>query len=538
MTGGIKGYFKKIKPEASISPGEIPPRPSAPLKSGFWGGGIKIPRLSLNLKFMKFERNTGVAAIEIGNDWLKIVQGPRAKSGKAIYQVRLLKLSQIKDSIAVAIDDIFKNFKLNRRNVVAYIPRHLVTVRILDMPATDPKEISDMINLQVGKQTPYSKEEIVSSHKIVEINPSGYAKVMLAIAARSIINERTDTLTKAGLDVKSVAISSEGVFNWFNATYMPEIKTEDSQGMVLIDIDSNYSDFIVIRRGRMAFTRNIFIGANHLMENSHAESAQPWSEKFIEELKRSLERYQTEEKGIRIVKIFLSGAGPNIKGLDILLTSKMELPTVNTDQFKNIRVQNSAELLSDENFKFVSLTQLFGVPVTGKELQIDLTTGERKVQSLMEAKRKQLTVMGILIVSIATMLSFLCLTNIYNKSAYLVKLKNMISKIETQADNVEKMRTVISLVEKRLDSHGSAIEVINEIYVITPDEIYLTDINIDEKQSIILKGGGQAMSDVFKYVKKLEESDMLESVKTTYTTTKKDRNREFAEFEISCVYQK
>lgn len=510
MIGGIKGFIKSIK----------------------------IPRLSLNLKFMKFERNTGTAAVEIGNDWLKISQKPRAKGGKAAYQVRVLKLALIKDSVATAIDDIFKELRLNRHNVVAYIPRHLVTVRMLDVPATDPKEISDMINLQVEKQTPYSKEEIVSSHKIVEIGPSGYTKVMLVIAARNIINERTDTLIKAGLDVKNVAISSEGVFNWFNVAYMPGIKLENSQGIVLLDIDSNYSDFIVIRRGRMAFTRNIFIGANHLMENLHAESAQPWSEKFIEELKRSLERYQIEDKSIKIMKIFLSGAGPNIKGLDLLLASSMGLPTTNTDQLKDIHMQNGAKPLLNEDFRAVSLTQLFGVPVTGKELQIDLTTDERKVQSLMEAKRKQLTVMGILIVSIVTMLSFLYLTNIYNKNAYLAKLKHMISRIGTQADDVEKMRTVISLVEKRLDSHGSAIEVINEIYAITPREIYLTDINIDEKQSIVLKGGGTAMSDVFKYVKKLEESDMFENVKTTYTTTKKDRDTEFAEFEISCVYQK
>ncbi len=509
MTGPIKGFIKKIK----------------------------IPGLPLNFKLMKFEPNTGTAAVEIGNDWLKIVQRPRAKGGKTAYKVRLLKLAQIKDSVAGAVDDIFKELRLNRHNVVAYIPRHLVTVRMLDMPATDPGEISEMINLQVGKQTPYSKEEIVSSHKIVEIGPSGYAKVMLVIAARSIVNERTDTLTKAGLDVKSVAISSEGVFNWFNAAYMPGIKLEDSQGIVLVDIDSNYSDFIVIRRGKMAFTRNIFIGANHLMENSHVESAQPWGEKFIEELKRSLERYQTEDKSIKIVKIFLSGAGPNIKGLDLLLASNMELPTLNTDQLKDIRMQDGATPLPDENFRVVSLTQLFGVPLTGKELQIDLTTGERKVQSLMEAKRKQLTVMGILIVSIVTMLSFLYLTNIYNKNAYLSKLKHMISRIEAQADDIEKMRTVISLVEKRLDSHGSSIEVINEIYSITPREIYLTDMNIDEKQSIVLKGGGLAMSDVFKYVKKLEESEMFENVKTTYTTTKKDRNTEFAEFEISCMYQ-
>lgn len=505
MTGGIKSFIKNIM----------------------------IPGFPQNKKFIKFGHKTGVAAVEIGNDWLKVVQKNHARPGEAVYQISLTKLAQIKDSVAGAVDGIFRDFGLNRQHVVAYIPRHLVTVRMLNLPATDPKEISDMINLQVGKQTPYSKEEIISSHKIIEIGAAGYAKVMLVIAARNIINERTDTLVKAGLDVKRVAISSEGVFGWFTAVYSQHLKLDDSHGVALVDIDSNYSDFIVIRKGKMVFTRNIFIGANHLMQNSDE-----WRDKFVDELKRSFERYQSEEKNIKIEKIFLSGAGANIKGLDIILSASMDLPTESIDQLKNIRTQNSIEALRAESFSFVSLTQLLGVSVADKEPQIDLTTGEQKVQHLMDIKRKQLTVMGILIVSIVTMLSFLCLTDIYNKNVYLAKLKRMILKIGTEADDVEKMRTVISLVKKRLDFHGSSIEVISEIYSITPKEIYLTDINIDEKQAIILKGGGLAMSDVFKYVKKLEESDMFETVRTTYTTTKKDRDIEFAEFEISCMYQK
>ena len=494
---------------------------------------LKFPRLPQNMKFPRFGFKPGVVAVEIGNDWLKIAQKSPARGGGAVYRINLSKLAQIKDGIAETIDDVFRSLKLDRRNVVAYIPRHLVTVRMLDLPATDPKEINDMINLQVGKQTPYSKEEIVSSHKIIEIGATGYSKVMLVIAARTIINERTDTLVKAGLDVKKVVISSEGVFSWFAASYPQYAKPDYPHGTALVDIDSNYSDFLVIRKGKMAFTRNIFIGANHLMQDSDE-----WRDRFVDELKRSLERYQSEEKNIKISKIFLSGAAMNIKGLDVVLSANMEMPVENTDQLKNIRVRDDIAALRSESFRFVSLTQLLGVSAADKEPQIDLTTGEQKVQRLMEIKRRQLTVMGILIVSIVTMLSFLCLTDVYNKNIYLAKLKRMVSKIGSDADDIEKMRALISLVEKRLDSRGSSIEVISEIYRITPKEIYLTDINIDEKQAIVLKGGGAAMSDVFKYVKTLEESHMFETVKTTYTTTKKDRGTEFAEFEISCMYQK
>ncbi|MBN2453429.1 MAG: pilus assembly protein PilM [Candidatus Omnitrophica bacterium] len=494
---------------------------------------IKMPKFPLKAWLEKLAPKNDVVAVEIGNDWLKIAKKGPVRNGKPAYLIHISKLAQIKESVSLAIDKIFKDLKIGRHRVVAYIPRHLVTVRMLDLPATDPKEISDMISLQVSKQTPYSKEEIVSSHKIVEILPTGYAKVMLVIAVRNIINERVDTLTKAGLDVKRVAISSEGAYNWFRSAYPHDMKPFPSQGIVLLDIDSNYSDFIVIRNEKMVFTRNIFIGANHLMQD-----AEQWRDKFIEELRHSLERYQGEERNIRITKIFLSGAGINIKDLSIILSNSMGMPVENTDQLKGIHLRNFPENLHGDSFKFVSLTQLFGVSLGSEGQQIDLTTGEQKVQNLMDTKRRELTVMGALIASVVMLMSFIILMNIYNKNTYLAKLKSMISKIEVEADDIEKMRAVISLVEKRLDSRGSAIEALNEIYGITPKEIHITDINIDEKQSIIIKGGGYAMSDVFKYVKKLEESGMFENVKTTYTTTKKDRDSEFAEFEIICSFQK
>ena len=45
------------------------------------------------------------------------------------------------------------------------------------------------------------------------------------------------------------------------------------------------------------------------------------------------------------------------------------------------------------------------------------------------------------------------------------------------------------------------------------------------------------MSDVFKFITTLENSPYFENVKTTYTTTKKEEDIEYAEFEIICAYE-
>ncbi|MFH1381054.1 MAG: PilN domain-containing protein [Candidatus Omnitrophota bacterium] len=502
------------------------------------------------LHLNKLKLKKPIVVVEIGNDWLKVLENEAFGLSRHITKAKFIKLAQIKESVPDAISKIFRDLKLNKQSVITYIPRNLATVRILELPSTDPGEISDMVNLQIGKQTPYTKKEIVSSHKILDIEREGYTRIILAIARRAIISERIEILKKAGIEVEKVALSSEGAYNWFNSAYMPGLKLEngstgspslessraqsrDSQAIVLVDIDSNYSDFIVINKKKFVFTRSILIGMDHFHEEPNE-----WQDKFVEDLKRSIELYQTRERNIKIVKIFLSGAGKNIKDLSCTLSSGLDMPVEVTDPLKGVRIKKDANILREDSFTSISISPLIGVAIKHKELTLDLTPEEVRIQKFMEEKRKQLTVMGILFASIVMMASLLLLTNICNKNAYLEQLKQKIAGIKNESMEVEKMRLRIDLVERRLDAKGASINILNEIFKLTPDQVYLTGINIKEKKEAILKGRASAMSDVFKFITILEDSPYFENVKTAYATTKKEKNTEYATFEIMCVYEK
>jgi len=474
-----------------------------------------------------------VVVVEIGNDWLKVLENAHSPKGRYVAKARFIRLAHIKGSVAETISDIFRGLKLDRGSVITYIPRHLVTVRILELPSTDPKEIKDMVDLQISKQTPYSKEEIVASHKILGSSREKYTKVMLVIAARNIINERVSALQVAGIGVEKVGLSSEGVCNWFSLAYMPRIRLQDNEALILIDIDSNYSDFMVIRKGQITFTRNIFIGANHF-----SGASEEWQAKFVEELKRSKERYQNEEKDARISKIFLSGASRSIEGLGSRLSAELDIPVENTHPARNIRLDKNVEVLLKEDFRSVSSTALFGAAVMRGELRLDLMPSELRIQKFMEKKRKDLTVMGILFASIVTMVSFLLLITLYNKNVYLEQVKQKIARVEKESDEIEKMRMRAGLIESRLDAKGSSIDILTEIYRVTSKEIYFVNVDIEEKQRVTLRGRAYAMSDVFEFVTTLENSPYFENVKTTHTTTKKEKGLEYADFEIICMYQR
>jgi Tfp pilus assembly protein PilN len=423
--------------------------------------------------------------------------------------------------------------KLDRRNVVMYLSRNLVTVRILELPSTSPKEIGDMISLQIGKQTPYSKEEIVSSYKIIGSDKEGYTKVILVIARRNLIDERMEALLKSSIEAKEVTLSSEGVYSWFNVFYASKLNLGNSEAVILVDIDSNYSDFLVIHKKNLRFSKNILIGTNHLLEEKNTSLNE-----FIEGLKHSKEAFCEENRAFKVVKLFLSGAAKNIKDLDVALSAQLDLPCEILDIVKDAQYQAPGEVFFRESgLKFISLSPIFGILLKYNQLEFNLLPGEKRIHKLMEEKRKNLTIMGILFSAIMMMLSLLILIHIYNKNIYAAQLRQKSALIKSDSDEIEKMRLSVNLIQGLLDARGDSLNLLKEIYKIIPKEIYLTNIDIERRKQIVLRGCAQAMSDVFKFVTLLEKSPYFENVKNTYATAKKENNTERTDFEITFAYE-
>ncbi|MBU1122307.1 MAG: pilus assembly protein PilM [Candidatus Omnitrophica bacterium] len=343
-------------------------------------------KLSLNKWRFGFNRDLirkPIVVVEIGNDWLKIVENDFFLSGRSITKINLIKLNQIKDSVSVSLAKIFAELKLDKSSVITYLSRYLVTIRVLEFPSTNPQEINDMVNLQVGKQTPYSKEEIISAHKILSENSKeGCSKVMLVIARRKLISDRMEALTAAGLDVERIGVSSQGIYNWVKTAIVSESKI-DSAPTVLVDIDSNFSDFLVISKNELVFTRNILIGANHLIEEIPR-----WREKFLSELQYSMDLYQSEDSGNPVSRLFFSGAAKGIEGLDGLVSSKLNIPVEVIDPVKNLRLSKDCDILGQDQYKFVSISSLIGTAINHKDFSFDLTPVEWRLKKMMENKRK------------------------------------------------------------------------------------------------------------------------------------------------------
>lgn len=475
-----------------------------------------------------------VTVVEIGNDWLKIYEGQPSASGILLSKAVFRKLAQINEPIDQEIIKLAKQLKLNKKTVFTYLPRHLITVRILELPSTNLNEIDAMIQLQIGKQTPYSKEEIVYSYKVIQTVREGYTKIMLVIAKRNIVNERLEVLKKAGLEIKNVTVSCEAVEHWFVSNHFSKLGLGDQQSVILLDIDSNFSDFLVFHNKKLIFTKNILIGANHLEVKKDGIL-----EKFIEEISHSLDVNNEEWKNIKPVKLIVSGASDFLREEISLLSTRLGMSCEMVNLLSNVRTRNKGAQVEETKFKNLSISSALGFFSNAWNPGYNLMSQEIRVQKTLEDKRKSLTGVGILIGAIILLASLLILIHIDNKNVHLSQIKQQSEKLKDVSKNVEKMRLLISAFQERLDAGGDPLNLLKDIYSVTPNEVYLTEISIQRKGSVSMKGRAVAMSEVFKYVNALENLSSLQSVQNTYATMNKENKDEYkTDFEITAVYSK
>jgi Tfp pilus assembly PilM family ATPase/Tfp pilus assembly protein PilN len=459
-------------------------------------------------------------AIEIGSDWIKIAEAVWTPAGYEVSKFKARRLLDIKDNLSSGIKALLEEMAFKGKGAILIIPRYFITIRELELPSTNPGELAEIIDLQVSKQTPYSRSEITFDFKIIESVREGYSKVLLVIVKKNIIEERLKILKESGLEPESVRISSETAYQYLSSR--EQFKEIEKKVTAVIDIDSYFSDCLVINKGNLLFTRNIFTGRDFISKNPDT-----WKEKFIEEIKKSLELFQHEAEKVGIENIVLTGATEGLTDLPALIRNALNLPAHTLDIDKTA-------LSTEETAKNISLSALFGALCSIEEPRINLLPREAEIERQMKAKAKNITHTGILSILILVLLSAFLLERFYIKNHYYEALCGKFTKTEKEATEVERMKLRVNMIRDYLDKKNSAINILQSLFSVTPKEVYFSNINYTKDKEVILTGVSETMSDVFKFVTVLEELDYFEKVKTNYATKKKKEEREVVSFELIC----
>lgn len=467
--------------------------------------------------------------IEIGNDWLKMLQAEPARGGGlAVTRLYLEKFSSSGADLSQLISQAVKKYRFSKMPVIACLPRQVVNIRMLELPSTDPNEIADMVDLQVGKQTPYSKDEIVSDYKILASDRDGYSRVMLVIVQRGVLRQRFSVLEEAGVDVQRMSVSSEGLLNWCRQALGGADKVT-----AILDIDSSYSDFAVVTKGGLVFTRSIMVGADQLLEDYDS-----WKEKLAREIKQSIEMCQSESHGRVPVRLVISGAGANLGDVGEFLGERLGLATDVKNCLKTVTRMPSEPSPGDDRYRTVSLTTLIGTAMAPEHLEFNLVPDSIMLRRSLIRKARSLTAFGILVMTFLVAASFYGTIKLYFKKDTQARIESEIRQNEPAVRNIRKMLEIIMVDRDRKDARFLIVNLLSGIHKLVPAGVTLDLIGIDldkDKGQVAMNGEGGSIEDVQMLVSGLEKSPLFKDVKDT---TKKGEGGAVFKFQIECALEK
>lgn len=424
----------------------------------------------------------------------------------------------------------FHEMSARHAQVIMIIPSHAVITKNIEIPSTDPREIREIINLQAGRHTPYSREEIIVDYIELGTYKGSYTKILLVIVTAVSVKKLLDIIAKAGIRQERVVFAMEGIACF--AQKFLQVETSHNP-VTLIHVDESFTDFAVIFKHKPVFLRSIPLGAQHIAGEKEKYEAQ-----FVEELKKSLEAYQSEDIERIPQTIVLIGAVDELSGWEAILEATFHFPVKHIPSFKNIAIAPAAFHKVSSLSSRVSFVDVIAPLAVQAETKVELISEDIKLRLSLEARGSDLMKTGVLTFAAFILIFFLMLSILYFKSSYLKKLDLKYSAFAHEAAALKKDFDKNTLIESYVKTHGYSVELLTGLYELVPLEVALQDVRFEKQGKLQIRGIAESMSTVFLFSDTLKKSKYFTDIRIGSTSRRKEDAKDVTDFEITASFGK
>lgn len=477
---------------------------------------------------MKIDPNSvfgkSVVAIEPGAEWFKLVRVTRGPKGPVVDKIILKRAEEVEGLAGPGFLKAMGLTDMAGVPVVVCLSRQMVNVRLFDLPSGDPQEIADMVDLQIARQTPYSRDEIVFDYRLFRSDKDGYTRVMLVIAQTGVARQKYRVIEESGFQVGLLTVTTDG---WLSGLQAGAIGfSQPLAGAVAYwDVDSASSELVVLSQGIPLFSRSISTGMTHLTENDRQV------ERCVQEIGRALETFRNETPAVPVTSLVLSGAAGRLPALATGLQVALKMEVTLATGIERL----AADQLPAAEMKVVSLAGVLGAAAGVAGLQVNLTPESVLLRKAVINKARRLTLLAILVMALSALLSLFVMSRIDRQETYLAELTRMTEETKPRAEKIAAMHRKVAIVTERLGSRMIPVKVLAELYAVTGEGTAYSAIEIaDAAPQLVLRGTTEALADTVRLVNAMESSPLFQNVKSTRTESGKDRT----EFEVTCEFER
>lgn len=530
--------------------------------------------------------------IDIGNDRVRVVQIRRSGHSYSIVKVgnaTLAELGRIDDSkrkdarIAMVLHNVLKESRIRPAGAVATVSSKRVLIKYTQIPPVPSWKLRMLMEYEIDAEKSGGRAEVATDFRLLDLPVmSDRYTVLMAMVQKEAVEERMELLREAGVKPTDITISPVGQYESFVHSCVGP-----SEGVTLVvAVGAVFTDLVFAEGGKFYFARTVQMGGRAFtdavakelginfqeaeeMKRSGIESMSKVDDPLLdterisnalhgpaEQLVSNIEsailfcRAQTKMVDMKISKILLSGGGGMLDGLDKFLSSQLELPVSRVDPLEAIEVSKlPSEQKEELQREAPAYAQAVGLALAGlKDESFFLSVFPEEVKKRRRFLNRELFLWyaaALFLISVG-IISAALLSTRYRRQGYLKIQKERVENAAKESGGLEKLvsenrmlaaRT--AALEDRIVVGRQCVEVLGVLKKVTPEEIRLLGLEVDETQKGAMKS--ERLYDVRRwlYIKGLVKSPKTqtagEEILRRYTEELRKQNL-FADAKIQPKY--
>lgn len=249
---------------------------------------------------------------------------------------------------------------VSSKDVVISLPEQQVFTRTIKFPLLTDAEIASAVKWESEQYIPIPVNEAIVQHSILQRNETSTPPeviVLLVAAPRVVVEKYTKVISAAGLN--TVAVETELIA--LTRSLAPQDKT-----VLLVDLGANSTDIAIAKNGLLSFSRSIPIAGEAFtravsqglgisalqaeeykktygletkeLEGKIKTALDPVLRMVVDEIKKAVNFYQTEEKGDAPTAVIMSGGSSGMPQMISSLSSLLGLEVLIANPFTTISI--------------------------------------------------------------------------------------------------------------------------------------------------------------------------------------------------------
>ena len=315
-----------------------------------------------------FKQKKEVIGIDIGSSSVKLVQLKMQKGAYHLVNVGIMPLppeaivdNTLMDSAAIvgAIRNLVASLGIKIKHIACSISGNSVIIRKITLPVMTSEELEDQIIWEAEQYIPFDINDVNLDFQILSPDSIDPAKmnVLLVASKKDLINDYVAVFNEAGLLLSVVDVASFTIQNAFEINH--DVDTDDV--VALINIGASVMNINIVQSGISLFTRDVQMGGHLYSEEIQKQmglsSADAETQKLLahesgdtallevigkvnetitQEIRRSLDFYNSTASDERISRIFLSGGCSKVYNLLEAINEKLGVPVEMINPFARI----------------------------------------------------------------------------------------------------------------------------------------------------------------------------------------------------------